>query len=862
MERKFKYMREDFGELKIKQNHLTLSINFKDDRVEVTNILDLTANENLGGIRLNADELNIISVETVKSVDDQSPVPAEYIYDEKFLDIKLKLQKGDNFFIKTKTHCFPSDTVLEGIYKDTTPKGAPQQYISQCEQWGFQRIAPVIDDCRAKCTMTTTIEADARYTHLISNGNIVKETNPDGKPVVKGNRKSITYHNDIPMSPYLFIAAAGTWDELMDSVTYDTGHTIKLEYLVPPGKTEDAKIPMEILKKSILWMKETQDYEYKNEVYRTICMNKSNFGGMENVGNTTIVTDSALVDEHTLDGYMLYTYGVIIHEFEHNQCGSETTMETPFDMWLNEGYTVNVERDFMADQFDPSFIRLGKIESIRQPLLGPLAMEDSGVVGRISREGFDHPDDIVDGLTYVKSAEVIRMLRIILGTKKFKEGKTLYFTRYKDGNANTDQFFKCFEEVSESLEHFKDCWLFTAGYPKIEAKTDYDGKKFRITLTQKQEKPFHLPIEIAVVDKDGNDIESKVHIMESREEEVVFKGEGIAFASMNRDYSFYGTFKSDMTRKELVQQTELDPNHFNRVEAMKQLTDIERIKLMKDPAAKIDEDWLKLYGQVLDAELPRSLKARMLAIGENPLDREYCTWYLEMNFAKDQLMKAVNARYRQKIIELYKSIDTYTDAPLEQGFEDRMLKNVLLGLIAKEDTPQAHDIIINQYMEGTTATDKVSALIALNKSSSPERKGVLKEVYGKWKDDLSGYSNYLRVISYGTNESVFDEIEAEKTKEGFDIKQPTYSRALILPMAFNTKMVWTDEGMDWVVRQVIEFSKINTILASRLLNLFQHVKLLRPNLKGKVTNHIKTIAHKVTKEDNPTINGQANAYLK
>jgi len=81
-------------------------------------------------------------------------------------------------------------------------------------------------------------------------------------------------------------------------------------------------------------------------------------------------------------------------------------------------------------------------------------------------------------------------------------------------------------------------------------------------------------------------------------------------------------------------------------------------------------------------------------------------------------------------------------------------------------------------------------------------------------------------------------------------------------MAFNTKMVWTDEGMDWVVRQVIEFSKINTILASRLLNLFQHVKLLRPNLKGKVTNHIKTIAHKVTKEDNPTINGQANAYLK
>jgi aminopeptidase N len=35
---------------------------------------------------------------------------------------------------------------------------------------------------------------------------------------------------------------------------------------------------------------------------------------------------------------------VIVHEFEHNQCGSDVTMESPFDMWLNEAYTVDVER--------------------------------------------------------------------------------------------------------------------------------------------------------------------------------------------------------------------------------------------------------------------------------------------------------------------------------------------------------------------------------------------------------------------------------------------------------------------------------------------------------------------------------------
>ncbi len=86
--------------------------------------------------------------------------------------------------------------------------------------------------------MRTTIEADSRYTHLISNGTIDRETNPDGRPILKPGepaRKIITYKNDIPMAPYLFIICAGTWDELVDHVTFHSGKKARLEYLVPSG---------------------------------------------------------------------------------------------------------------------------------------------------------------------------------------------------------------------------------------------------------------------------------------------------------------------------------------------------------------------------------------------------------------------------------------------------------------------------------------------------------------------------------------------------------------------------------------------------------------------------------------------------
>ena len=187
------------------------------------------------------------------------------------------------------------------------------------------------------------------------------------------------------MAPYLFVVCAGTWDSLVDYVTYPSGKSVRLEYLVPPGRLDGAKTPMEILKRSILWIGETQDYEYTGDTYRTICMSKSNFGGMENVGNTTIVTDAALVDWHTSDQSLLYADAVIVHEFEHNQCGSETTMETPFDIWLNEAYTVDVERNFMAHAFDPGFVRLDQVQGIRDPLLGPLAIEDG-------RQGWTNPE--------------------------------------------------------------------------------------------------------------------------------------------------------------------------------------------------------------------------------------------------------------------------------------------------------------------------------------------------------------------------------------------------------------------------------------------------------------------------------------
>jgi aminopeptidase N len=316
--------------------------------------------------------------------------------------------------------------------------------------------------------------------------------------------------------------------------------------------------------------------------------------------------------------------------------------------------------------------------------------------------------------------------------------------------------------------------------------------------------------------------------------------------------------------EELMAQVRLDSNLFNRIEAMRLLTDLQRLRLMQDPQAEIDSWWLEIYGEILKAVLLQpALKAYCLKIDEQPLDRLYSTWYNEQVASRDRLMTVVNRAYRSEFLEQFFNLDTNTPRQSPQdGIEARFLKSVLLELIAIEDSSFCHQVILKHYREATTANDRVQALVMLNRSSAPERLEILEEAYMGWHRHLSGYANYLRVISSGTCNDVFDLIEREKRRPSFDITHPTWSRALLLPMAGNTRMLWTDNGIQWLMNTIIEMATINATTAGRLLNAFQHASKLKPLWREKVFSALEEIQRMVPDTVCPAINRQARDYLE
>ncbi len=145
-----------------------------------------------------------------------------------------------------------------------TPPGAPHSNCPSASSGAFSASA-IFDDCRAKCAMTTTIEADVAYTHLICNGNIDPSTTPTAFPAQAGSPDRISsLPQPVPMAPYLFSCARALGPPA-DKVTFDSGALLPSNTR-PPGSSK-GPCPDGNSEKIRPLDKSTQDYEYTGDNY-------------------------------------------------------------------------------------------------------------------------------------------------------------------------------------------------------------------------------------------------------------------------------------------------------------------------------------------------------------------------------------------------------------------------------------------------------------------------------------------------------------------------------------------------------------------------------------------------------------------
>ena len=902
--RRFKFERGAWSEPPARLRHVDLSLRVFDDRIEGAETLFFEAREALASVRLDAQDLETGPVSFSAGWDSgAAPEPCAALLDKPGRALVAALPRhvapGEKFALSLSAVCRPTQNVLDGAYWDVAPAGAPPQLMSQCQQWGFQRIMPIVDDCTAKCTWRTTLEGSARYTHLVSNGDVDRSVCPDGRPVpLPGDpsRVRIVYRNDIPMPPYLFLVAAGTWDCLAGSATLPSGRVVRLEYLVPPGMAAGARVPMEILERSAVFQARHTGCEYARECYRTICMEKSNFGGMENVGNTTIITEAALLDEWTPDRRLFYAHGVIVHEFEHNHCGSDVTMRTPFDMWLNEAYTVTVERAFLRESFGDTLCRLDELEGLRDRLRGPLAAEDGGASFPVVRDGFDSPDDVVDGVTSDKAPEILGMLRSLVGAEAYDAAMAGYFARHKGGNVETADLMAAFgvgaaegtegtegTEVTEGTEgtegtraarssgfaapgemiaRFFREWLFTTGYPRIRAWWRHDASSRRLVLSLSQTRapvhavasgaplaegaggPFVVPLRVRGVDRLGAPVAGadRLVVLEKAEETFVFDGvsDAPAFLDFGSAEPFYGTISDDSaTPESLALAARVSPFPVGRVEAFRALA----ARAAGGDAAAREALFEAMRAALGDPSLDPAVRASLLSVSESDIAAAPFPAGPARPAAARALVREAAARLGfGRVAEALRAVPDEPPQdvspggvdPLSAGIPRRALRRALLALAAFADGARAEPLLAEAFRGASCVGSRLAAAAAAVDAGLPCARAMLADLRRACEGHVGAYAAYLALVGSDPDpDRLFAAVAEAEADPAFREEHPGHSRSLYAAVSRNAEALWTDRGLGWFAAKLLRMASVNENVAIVMLGALQDWRSLPEKLRAR-----------------------------
>jgi aminopeptidase N len=807
---------------------------------------------------LDGDELTLISV-TLNG----SPLTPES-YEATPDRLTIRDVPEEPFIVEIETEINPTaNTKLTGLYRTGTA------YCTQCEAEGFRRITYFLDRPDVLAVYTTRLEAaksDAPL--LLANGNPVESGTVAGT-----DRHFALWHDPFPKPSYLFAMVAGDLGVITDTFTTMSGRSIELRIYCEHGKEPRCAYAMDALKRSMAWDESAFGREYDLDIFMIVAVSDFNMGAMENKGLNVFNDKYVLADPETAtDADYAGIETVIAHEYFHNWTGNRITCRDWFQLCLKEGLTVFRDQEFSADMRSRPVKRIAEIRTLQARQFP----EDAGPLAHPVRPEIYHEiNNFYTPTVYEKGAEIVRMLKTLLGEDGFRAGMDLYFERH-DGQAVTiEDFLAAFAETTgKDLEQFK-LWYSQAGTPQIAAEGLYDllNKTFTLTITQScpptpgqsEKKPMHIPVRFGLVGPNGDDLETGpvtgaeiegdvIHVTE-KSHTIVFSGVAARpVPSLLRDFSAPVRLSIDLSPRQLEFLTRTDSDPFNRWRAVQSLALRDLLARTSAIAGgrQVDgiPDFVEALGDIADDDsLEPAFRAQVLQLpGEADIARE-----IGRNVDPDAIAAARNqlrAHIADSIdsrltglVDRYSSDETYSPSAGAAG--KRALANTALALMVANGAPAAIERVVRRFNEANNMTDRLAALSILTASVLEERIPALEAFYERYRDDALVLDKWLTLEATVPAPETLNRVRSLLDHPAFSISNPNRIRALVgaFAGANQTQFNRADgDGFAFIAGFVANLDRTNPQTASRLLVSFRSWRNLEAGRRAHAEQALKGIA--------------------
>ncbi|TCT07589.1 aminopeptidase N [Aquabacter spiritensis] len=766
---------------------------------------------------------------------------------------------ADRFLLEVETLLDPTaNTQLMGLYR------TGGTYCTQCEPEGFRRITYFPDRSDVLAVYTTRIEADRDAAPvLLGNGNLLRNG-----PIAGTGRHYAVWHDPWPKPSYLFALVGGRLAKVPGHFVTASGRPVDLGIYVEEGKQDRAGYAMDALRRSMRWDETAFGREYDLDVFNIVAVSDFNMGAMENKGLNVFNDKYVLASPETAtDADYANIEAIIAHEYFHNWTGNRITCRDWFQLCLKEGLTVFRDQEFSADQRSRPVKRIADVRLLKAQQF----VEDAGPLAHPVRpEMYREINNFYTATVYEKGAEVVRMLKALLGEAGFRAGMDLYFARHDGDAATIEDFLACFAEATgRDLAHFA-LWYAQSGTPRLDVAGSYDeaAGTYRLDVVQSTpptpgqptKAPLLIPLALGLVGPNGHDlplvladgtpVEGVLEVTQEKQS-FVFTGVGTRpVASLNRGFSASVNLVTDLSTDDLVFLAAHDRDPFNRFDAIQALA----VQLLKRGAA---EGTLPPHAALLDAArrlledgaLDPAFKAQALALpGENEIAREIGTQVDPdaVHAARRALRRALAQALTDGFAATYAAMDTpgpYRPDAASAG--RRALRTLSLDYLTVPGTPDALQRALARYRAADNMTDRFGTLAVLAQHDSPERREALDDFYVRFEKDPLVIDKWLSLQAQIPEAGTLDRVRALMLLPVFSMSNPNRVRALVGALATGNPTQFNrpdGAGYDFLVDVVLTLDAKNPQLASRLLSAFKTWRQLEPKRAALAERALRKVA--------------------
>jgi aminopeptidase N len=728
------------------------------------------------------------------------------------------------------------NTALEGLYMSNG------MYCTQCEAQGFRKITYYPD--RPDVMSTFTVRINGPHPVLLSNGN----------PQDAGENWA-EWYDPWPKPAYLFALVAGELIAHSDQFTTMSGKDVALNLYVRPGDEGKCAFGMEALKKSMKWDENVYGREYDLDVFNIVAVDDFNMGAMENKGLNVFNSSAVLASPETsTDVNFERIEAIIAHEYFHNWTGNRITCRDWFQLCLKEGLTVFRDAQFTSDVRSEPVKRINDVIDLR----GRQFAEDNGPLSHPVRpDSFQEINNFYTATVYEKGAEVIGMLKTLVGDASYAEALDLYFARH-DGQACTiEDWLAVFQDVTgRDLTQFKR-WYSQAGTPRLSVADDWQDGTYSLTFTQTLKpsattpapQPQVIPINVGLLGPNGDEV-LETQTLEMTQSTQTFSFDGLAtkpVPSILRGFSAPVILEREVAASERAFLLAHDTDPFNRWEAGRALARTTLTAMATEGAAP-DSNYLDGILAVLrDDTLDPAYRALMLGMpGQSDLAGSLAEAGrtpdpMAIWTASETLKQALAQHLQDLLPRLYAEAQVdgaYAPSPEQTG--KRALGNAVLSLLSRLDGgAQA----ARQYDGADNMTLQLSALACLLNAGKGQTE--LAAFYDQWQADRLVIDKWFGLqITQAAPDRVAATARTLTTHADFNWKNPNRFRATLGAMSMHHAGFHAADGggyallADWLIK----LDPVNPQTTARMCSAFQTWRRYDGDRQSLIRDQLQRIA--------------------